>query len=70
MSLTKVTYSMIADNVVNAKDFGAVGNNVADDTAALQAALNAAQGNTLFIPAGSYKVTSALTVPKNIKIVQ
>jgi len=69
MSLTKVTYSMIADNVVNAKDFGAVGNNVADDTAALQAALNAAQGNTLFIPAGSYKVTSALTVPKNIKIV-
>lgn len=69
MSLTKVTYSMIKDGIVNAKDFGAVGDNTTDDTAALQAAITAATNNTLFIPAGSYKITSSLTVPPHIKIV-
>ena len=44
---------------VSVKDFGAVGNGIADDTAAVQAALNA--GASIFFPAGTYKVTSALT---------
>lgn len=42
MSLTKVSYSMISGASVNALDFGAVGNGVADDTAAIQAAINSA----------------------------
>lgn len=48
-------------DVVSVKDFGAVGNGVADDTAAIQAALSS--GNTsIFVPAGTYlvnKVTGA-----------
>ena len=39
-------------DVVSVKDFGAVGNNVADDTAAIQAAINS--GYSLVFPAGTY----------------
>jgi hypothetical protein len=49
---------------LNAKtDFGAKGDGVTDDTAALQAGLNAAitQVRPLYIPAGTYKLSSALT---------
>lgn len=42
--------------VVSAKDFGAVGDGATDDAAALQTAFDyvAANGGTLFIPAGTY----------------
>lgn len=47
--------------MINVKEFGAVGNNVVDDTAALQAAIDAApSGGLLYLPAGTYKVTSSL----------
>lgn len=49
-------------DVINVKDFGAVGDGVADDTAALQAAINAGNsGRTVFFPAGSYRTTATLT---------
>lgn len=58
-------------HVTSAKDFGAVGDGSADDTSALQAALDSSFGNrtsqlrtteyrTLFIPAGNYKITAPL----------
>lgn len=63
MSLTKVSYSMIAGASVNVLDFGAKGDGVTDDTAAIQLADNAAAAENKslrFVP-GTYKTTSPLT---------
>jgi len=59
MSLTKVSYSMIDGATVNILDFGAVGDwngtSGTDNTAAIQAAINACpNGGTVFVPAGYY----------------
>jgi hypothetical protein len=56
---------MINGAPVNVLDFGAVGNNTADDTAAIQAAINAvvaAGGGSVYFPTGTYKLTDALVV--------
>jgi hypothetical protein len=45
-------------DVVSVKDFGAVGDGVADDTAAFQAAL--AVADSIFVPAGTYRVSATL----------
>ena len=47
-------------DVVSVKDFGAVGDGIADDTAAIQAALSAAK--SVFIPPGTYLISSMLQV--------
>jgi hypothetical protein len=60
MALTKVSYSMIKGEVLNVLDFGAVGNGVADDTTAIQAALNA--GSKVYFPTGTYLITAPLVV--------
>lgn len=44
---------------VSVKDFGAVGDGVANDTAAIQAAINTARN--VYFPAGTYLIASALT---------
>jgi hypothetical protein len=66
MALTKVTYSMIAGAVVNVLDYGAVGNGVANDSTAIQAAINSlASGGTVYFPVGNYLCTSGLTISNN-----
>ena len=55
---------------VSVKDFGAVGDGAADDTAALKAAIDdvsAAGGGVVRIPRGTYKHTG-LTLPANITL--
>lgn len=49
-------------NAVNALQFGVVGDGVADDTVAIQAAITACAGRTLYFPRGKYKVTSTLFI--------
>lgn len=47
---------------VSIKDFGAIGDGVTDDTAAIQAALDAVAGRVLFAPKGTYLHSSSLTL--------
>ncbi|MEL7660045.1 glycosyl hydrolase family 28-related protein [Acetobacterium wieringae] len=55
---------------VSVKDFGAKGDGVTNDTAAIQNAINDASSKnvTLTIPAGTYVVTSQLEVKNNTRI--
>lgn len=45
---------------VSVRLFGAIGDGVTDDTAAIQAAINT--GKSVYVPAGTYKVSSVLTM--------
>jgi hypothetical protein len=50
--------------IVSVKDFGALGDGVTDDTAAIQAAFNAVpQYGNVYFPAGVYIISATLTVP-------
>jgi len=53
---------------VNVADFGTVGNGVANDTAAIQAAIDACftSGQTVYVNAGTYAVTSIKVYPNTI----
>lgn len=55
--------------IINAADYGATGDGVTDDTDSLQAAIDAAAGQRLWIPAGRYIISSQLTVASNTEIV-
>ncbi len=48
---------------VSVKDFGAVGDGVADDTAAIQAAIDAS--SNVFMPSGTYKTTATIVLTDN-----
>jgi hypothetical protein len=65
MSLTKVSYSMITGAYINVLDYGAVGDGVNDDTAPIQAAIDAAppEGGVVYLPSGVYKTTDTLIWP-------
>ncbi|MFK5691270.1 right-handed parallel beta-helix repeat-containing protein [Ornithinimicrobium sp. LYQ92] len=55
---------------VNVMDRGAVGDGVTDDTAAIQAAVNAGAtfGLPAFFPAGRYRLTSLVTLPSGASV--
>jgi hypothetical protein len=64
-----VTYTVRAklQQTVSVKDFGAVGNGITDDTAAIQAAINSLSttGGKVYLPANTYKITAPLTNTKS-----
>jgi hypothetical protein len=53
-------------DIVNVKDFGAVGDGTTDDAAAIQAAITASAGKRLYFPAGTYVVGTTLTFVSNL----
>lgn len=55
---------------VQGPDYGAVGDNVTDDTAAIAAAITAAatDGGIVFFPPGTYRITSALTLSAKVSL--
>jgi hypothetical protein len=60
------------DGDVTPQHFGAVGNGVADDTAAINAALAyiaSVGGGTVNVPAGTYKITSRLSMGANTALI-
>lgn len=62
MALTKVTYSMIAGAALNVQDFGALGDGTTDDTTPIQNAIDAANGQTIYFPPGTYRITAPLLI--------
>lgn len=80
MSLTRVSFSMIQGASVNVQDFGATGDGVTDDTAAIQAAITYAEATAtppdaapgvvgIYFPFSKYIITSALVVTKSLSFV-
>jgi hypothetical protein len=53
--------------IVSVKDFGAVGDGVTDDTAAIQAAINV--GGVVRLPSGTYQISAALIVGGGVHLI-
>ena len=65
--LTKVRNSMISGSPVNIVDFGADATGVSDSAAAFTAAL--AASNSVFIPVGTFLISSAITLPPYAQVI-
>jgi len=64
---TERTVESKLKDVVSVKDFGAVGDNVTDDTDAFNAAITAS--NYVLIPAGTYKISTQINLTGNKTII-
>ncbi len=53
---------------VSVKDFGAVGDGVANDTTAIQTAITQSAGKTLYFPSGTYVVSTQINLVSNITL--
>lgn len=65
-AVTRTLDAKLSD-MVSVKDFGAVGDGVADDTVAIQAALNSG-AIYVYCPKGTYKTTATLFIPNRVSL--
>lgn len=56
-------------DIVNVRDYGAVGNGSADDTDAIKAAIGTTGGKIVFFPAGTYLIQHMIRVPSNTTLI-
>ena len=64
-SVARTVESKFKDSI-SVKDFGAVGDGSTDDTTKIQAALTAASGSkNVYLPAGTYIVSTTIYIPSN-----
>lgn len=63
-NLSQIRAAVLAERGLHVRDFGAVGNGVADDGPAIQAAINAlgAAGGVVFLGARTYRINTPITV--------
>ena len=66
-AITTRTVDAKLEDMLSAKDFGAVGDGSTDDTTAIQNALNNNANKTVYLPKGSYRITSSLTITGNYR---
>lgn len=66
MALTKVSYSMIEGASANVLDFGAVGDGIADDTSAIQDAIDSSLA--VYFPEGVYKITQPVNLQSQSRL--
>lgn len=64
--VTDIFHRKLID-VVDVRDYGAVGNGTTDDTAAFQAADDAANGRTVLVSEGSYRINGNLTLENPVR---
>jgi polygalacturonase len=72
MSLTKVSFSMINGSVFNVLDYGAVGDGVTPDSAAINAAIldaNVKGGGVVFFPVGVYKLNAQILLKPGVSLI-
>ncbi|GAA6159442.1 glycosyl hydrolase family 28-related protein [Ruegeria sp. HU-ET01832] len=69
IEITDVTSVFLRDmiSLVDVRDFGAIGDGVADDTAAFVAADQAAAGRRVFVSEGTYALTQNTTIASEIE---
>jgi hypothetical protein len=63
--------SVVGGNNFNVKDYGALGNGVQDDTSFITAAFTAASavpGSSVFMPPGTYSISSPLIIPPQVRL--
>jgi len=65
VSSSSTLYNRINDTV-SVKDYGAIGNGIADDTTAIRNAISG--GRTVYFPSGTYRTTSQIDIPANTKM--
>jgi hypothetical protein len=68
MSLTKVTTSMIADTAISVRSYGAKGDGVTDDSAAINAAIDDLGYAYLSQPDVSYYIESPIIIVRNQRV--